>query len=56
MKPFTRIGIEVETYENLKNYMKNHANEIRKHFDLNDDRSVTYSNAIDYVIAHNTTK
>lgn len=56
MKPFTRIGIEVETYENLKNYMKNHANEIRKHLDLNDDKAITYSDAIDYVIAHNTTK
>lgn len=56
LKPFTRIGIEVQTYQNLKNYMKNHANDIRKYYGLNEDKAITYSHTIDYALGHNTTK
>lgn len=50
MKPYTRIGIRVDTYENLKKYAKEHADEVRKRLDLDGTKHVSVSDTVDYLL------
>ena len=42
--------------EELKNFMRNHADEIRKFRSIDNSRSITYSHAISYLMHRNTMK
>ena len=56
MKTFVHMGLESEIVEELKNFMKNYADEIRKYHSIDNSHSITYSQAIDYLMHSKTLK
>ena len=56
MKTFTNMALESEVVEELKNFMRNHADEIRKFRSIDNSRSITYSHAISYLMHRNKMK